>query len=67
VPLAKFFILEKEMDAQARKHGYAGTLSEDQGMGIRKGPWTIEEDSLLAHYITIHGEGHWNSAARCAG
>ncbi|KAL9360277.1 hypothetical protein Peur_048400 [Populus x canadensis] len=55
------------MDAQGRKHGYAGTESEDQGMGIRKGPWTIEEDSLLAHYITIHGEGHWNSAARCAG
>ena len=55
------------MDSQVRKYGYARTESEDQGMGVRKGPWTIDEDSLLAQYITIHGEGHWNTAARRAG
>ncbi|KAJ6334349.1 hypothetical protein OIU78_011276 [Salix suchowensis] len=56
------------MDSQVRKYGYArSTESEDQGMGVRKGPWTIDEDSLLAQYITIHGEGHWNTAARRAG
>ncbi|KAJ6879834.1 transcription factor MYB108-like isoform X2 [Populus alba x Populus x berolinensis] len=53
------------MDARVRKHGLAST--EDQDMGTRKGPWTVEEDSLLAHYINNHGEGHWNTAARCAG
>ncbi|KAI5565028.1 hypothetical protein POPTR_014G117000v4 [Populus trichocarpa] len=53
------------MDARVRKHGLAST--EDQDMGTRKGPWTVEEDSLLAHYITNHGEGQWNTAARCAG
>ncbi|CAL5357813.1 unnamed protein product [Camellia sinensis] len=34
---------------------------------IRKGPWTEEEDSTLVNYITIYGEGPWNSVAQCAG
>ncbi|KAL7226973.1 hypothetical protein ACSBR1_021942 [Camellia fascicularis] len=34
---------------------------------IRKGPWTEEEDSKLINYITIYGEGTWNSVAQCAG
>ncbi|KAJ6400926.1 hypothetical protein OIU84_016365 [Salix udensis] len=55
------------MDPRVREHGLASTETEEQDMGTRKGPWTIEEDSLLAHYINNHGEGHWNTAARCAG
>ncbi|OVA16719.1 SANT/Myb domain [Macleaya cordata] len=39
---------------------------EDQ-MDLRRGPWTVEEDLLLINYITNHGEGRWNSLARCAG
>ncbi|CAK7348478.1 unnamed protein product [Dovyalis caffra] len=50
------------MNAQVRTE-----TDQEQDMGVRKGPWTIEEDSLLDHYISIHGEGHWNTAARCAG
>ncbi|KAI4357794.1 hypothetical protein L6164_001720 [Bauhinia variegata] len=34
---------------------------------LRKGPWTLEEDSLLIHYITRHGEGRWNMLAKSAG
>ncbi|KAL7199114.1 hypothetical protein ACSBR2_021402 [Camellia fascicularis] len=34
---------------------------------IRKGPWTEEEDLKLINYITIYGEGPWNSVAQCAG
>ncbi|XP_068636898.1 MYB-like transcription factor EOBI [Aristolochia californica] len=34
---------------------------------LRKGPWTLEEDSLLIHYISSHGEGRWNLLARCSG
>lgn len=33
----------------------------------RKGPWTPEEDKLLADYVSLHGEGRWSSVARCAG
>ncbi|XP_027367890.1 transcription factor JAMYB-like [Abrus precatorius] len=36
-------------------------------IGIRKGPWTVDEDTILVNYITTHGEGHWNSVARSAG
>lgn len=34
---------------------------------IRRGPWTLEEDNLLIHYITCHGEGRWNSLAKSSG
>ncbi|XP_023765586.1 MYB-like transcription factor EOBII [Lactuca sativa] len=34
---------------------------------IRRGPWTVEEDFALINYIAHHGEGRWNSLARCAG
>nr|XP_043613935.1 transcription factor MYB62-like [Erigeron canadensis] len=34
---------------------------------LRRGPWTLDEDNLLIHYITCHGEGRWNSLARSSG
>ncbi|GMI87837.1 myb domain protein 62 [Hibiscus trionum] len=34
---------------------------------LRRGPWTLEEDTLLTHYIASHGEGRWNMLAKCAG
>ncbi|XVE92585.1 hypothetical protein REPUB_Repub01dG0111100 [Reevesia pubescens] len=34
---------------------------------LRRGPWTLEEDTLLTHYIARHGEGRWNMLAKCAG
>lgn len=40
---------------------------EETSMDLRKGPWTVDEDMLLNNYINIHGEGRWNSLARCAG
>uniref|UniRef100_A0A7N1A1J0 Uncharacterized protein n=1 Tax=Kalanchoe fedtschenkoi TaxID=63787 RepID=A0A7N1A1J0_KALFE len=36
-------------------------------MDLRRGPWTVEEDHTLMSYIAKHGEGRWNSLARCAG
>ncbi|XP_048423820.1 uncharacterized protein LOC125469850 isoform X2 [Pyrus x bretschneideri] len=40
--------------------------AEDQMMDLRRGPWTVEEDLALMNYIANHGEGRWNSLARCA-
>lgn len=40
---------------------------DENEIGIRKGPWTLEEDTILVNYITTHGEGHWNTVARSAG
>lgn len=35
--------------------------------GLRKGPWSEEEDSKLISSINIHGEGKWNTLAILAG
>lgn len=41
--------------------------SEEDQQELRRGPWTLEEDTLLTHYIHRHGEGRWNMVAKCAG
>ncbi|KAK6157690.1 hypothetical protein DH2020_011938 [Rehmannia glutinosa] len=41
--------------------------SYENGTELRRGPWTLEEDNLLIQYISCHGEGRWNSLAKCAG
>ncbi|KAL2528663.1 myb domain protein [Forsythia ovata] len=35
--------------------------------GGRKGPWSPEEDKLLAQYVSLHGEGRWSCVARSSG
>lgn len=40
--------------------------SEDDNE-LRRGPWTLEEDTLLIQYIGRHGEGRWNLLANRAG
>ncbi|XP_004229031.1 transcription factor MYB78-like [Solanum lycopersicum] len=46
--------------------GDANNKNEDD-MDLRRGPWTVEEDLTLMNYIAHHGEGRWNTLARCAG
>nr|UWU45086.1 MYB transcription factor 2 [Dimocarpus longan] len=41
--------------------------TEEDNTDLRRGPWTVEEDFKLINYIANHGEGRWNSLARCAG
>ncbi|BAT86227.1 hypothetical protein VIGAN_04385900 [Vigna angularis var. angularis] len=56
------------MERSLSENGSSGTYgSSEEEMSITKGPWTEEEDSLLFDYITVHGEGHWNSVARYTG
>ncbi|KAJ8748857.1 hypothetical protein K2173_013288 [Erythroxylum novogranatense] len=35
--------------------------------GLKKGPWTPEEDELLVTYIKKHGHGSWRSLPKLAG
>lgn len=35
--------------------------------GLRKGPWSTNEDLLLTNYINKHGEGQWRSLPKNAG
>lgn len=35
--------------------------------GVKKGPWTPEEDQILVDYISKHGHGSWRSLPKLAG
>ncbi|KAF3778099.1 Transcription factor [Nymphaea thermarum] len=53
------------MDTETKMANTSQAQEEDAD--LRRGPWTMEEDHILMNYIAIHGEGRWNSLARCAG
>uniref|UniRef100_A0A5B7ATV7 Putative transcription repressor MYB5-like n=1 Tax=Davidia involucrata TaxID=16924 RepID=A0A5B7ATV7_DAVIN len=36
-------------------------------VGLKRGPWTPQEDELLANYINREGEGRWRSLPKLAG
>ncbi|KAL6543985.1 Transcription factor [Orobanche gracilis] len=36
-------------------------------VGLRRGPWSAKEDTLLTNYIQEHGEGQWRSLPKKAG
>ena len=38
-----------------------------ENVQIRRGPWTVEEDSILVHYTARYGEGRWNHLAKSSG
>ena len=35
--------------------------------GVKKGPWTPEEDDKLTTYIQLQGPGNWRSLPKNAG
>lgn len=45
----------------------SSTCSSEDVNQLRRGPWTLEEDNLLSHYIANHGEGRWNMLANRSG
>ncbi|KAG7989568.1 hypothetical protein I3843_03G246700 [Carya illinoinensis] len=36
-------------------------------MGLKKGPWTSEEDQILINYIQLYGHGNWRALPKLAG
>ncbi|GMH14468.1 hypothetical protein Nepgr_016309 [Nepenthes gracilis] len=36
-------------------------------IGLKKGPWTPEEDQKLVSYIRKHGHGSWSALPKLAG
>uniref|UniRef100_A0ACD6A4I4 Uncharacterized protein n=1 Tax=Avena sativa TaxID=4498 RepID=A0ACD6A4I4_AVESA len=40
---------------------------QEEEAGLRRGPWTVDEDLTLINYIADNGEGRWNALARAAG
>jgi myb proto-oncogene protein len=47
----------------------AAVVGEDETAAgeLRRGPWTADEDALLAGYVAAQGEGRWNELALAAG
>ncbi|OMO83061.1 hypothetical protein CCACVL1_11585 [Corchorus capsularis] len=46
----------------------SGVESSDHiGHGLKKGPWTAAEDSILMEYVKRHGEGNWNAVQKNSG
>ncbi|KAF8116979.1 hypothetical protein N665_0013s0038 [Sinapis alba] len=43
------------------------SLIESEEAELRRGPWTLEEDTLLTNYVLQNSEGRWNLVAKCAG
>lgn len=39
----------------------------DRTKGLKKGPWTPEEDKLLVDYIQANGHGSWRMLPKLAG
>jgi len=35
--------------------------------GLKKGPWTAAEDSILVEYVKTYGEGNWNAVQKNCG
>ncbi|CAD5163831.1 unnamed protein product [Musa acuminata subsp. malaccensis] len=54
------------MEFHGRTCGSFMAQSEEE-VDLRRGPWTAEEDLVLMNYVAAHGEGRWNSLARCSG
>ncbi|CAM0874175.1 unnamed protein product [Alopecurus aequalis] len=52
-----------------RNNGMASSpaAEHEEEAGLRRGPWTVDEDLTLINYIADHGEGRWNALARAAG
>nr|QIG55715.1 MYB transcription factor [Paeonia suffruticosa] len=36
-------------------------------MGLKRGPWTAEEDQILTNYIQLYGHGNWRALPKLAG
>ena len=36
-------------------------------MGLKRGPWSLEEDQLLISYIQQHGHPNWRALPKHAG
>ena len=42
-------------------------VGEEKEPGVKKGPWTPDEDQKLVAYIQQHGHGSWRSLPLNAG
>ncbi|KAK9750410.1 hypothetical protein RND81_02G194800 [Saponaria officinalis] len=56
-----------EIKEERRETNEEQQEQQEEDEEVRRGPWTLEEDTLLIHYVACHGEGRWNLLAKSAG
>ncbi|KAI7991838.1 Transcription repressor MYB5 [Camellia lanceoleosa] len=58
-----------EMPSSSASSSGAGTSKTPccSKVGLKRGPWTPEEDELLSNYINKEGEGRWRTLPKRAG
>ncbi|KQK17149.1 hypothetical protein BRADI_1g32720v3 [Brachypodium distachyon] len=54
------------MSSRGNNGGGGGGGGGELG-GLKKGPWTQAEDTVLLEHVRRHGEGNWNAVRREAG
>lgn len=47
--------------------GRSPCCSSSEEGGVKKGPWSQEEDELLVDYVNKNGPGNWQSLPKRAG
>ncbi|XP_057507624.1 transcription factor MYB101-like isoform X2 [Actinidia eriantha] len=52
---------------KGRNSGRDGDGVSSGEQGVKKGPWTSAEDTVLVEYVRNHGEGNWNAVQRNSG
>ena len=55
------------MSTISTKSSNTSSSEDDNTNELRRGPWTMEEDTILIRYIACHGEGRWNLLAKRSG
>ncbi|XP_038901337.1 transcription factor MYB62-like [Benincasa hispida] len=54
---------QNQSESQSQSSSGSSIVIEDDQSEVRRGPWSVDEDSLLIHSISVHGEGRWNLLA----
>ncbi|XP_073000311.1 transcription repressor MYB5-like [Typha latifolia] len=53
--------------SRSRRRGGVGATPCCSKVGVKRGPWTADEDEILANFVRQEGEGKWRTLPKRAG
>lgn len=59
--------MENKREKKKKKKGDMGRPPCCDRVGVKKGPWTPEEDIMLVSYVQEHGPGNWRAVPTTTG
>lgn len=60
-------LVENKREKKEKKKGDMGRPPCCDRVGVKKGPWTPEEDIMLVSYVQEHGPGNWRAVPTTTG